>query len=95
MKHSISKLCATIALTLGLSTTSCIGPNYAYNSLSAWNSEASDSKYLNEAVYIGLHLLPAYPLCMAGDVLIFNSLEFWTGDNPIPGPGDFSSQGDL
>ena len=35
MKNSITKLCATGALALGLTATSCIGPNHAYNSLNS------------------------------------------------------------
>ena len=95
MNHRLHKLTGAAALAVCLTATSCLGPNHAYNSLSAWNSEASDNKFLNEAVFLGLHLLPAYPLCMAGDVLIFNSIEFWSGSNPIPGPGEFRSQGEL
>ena len=95
MKNSITKLCATGALALGLTTTSCIGPNHAYNSLNSWNSEVSENKSLNELVCLGLHVVPAYQVCMVGDMIIFNSIEFWSGDNPIPAPGDFNSQGDL
>lgn len=95
MKNSITKLCATAALALGLTTTSCIGPNHAYNSLGSWNSTVSENKFLNELVFIGMHVVPAYPLCFAGDLIIFNSIEFWSGNNPIPTPGDFESQGKL
>jgi len=30
-----------------------------------------------------LNIVPVYGLFIAGDVLFFNLLEFWTGDNPI------------
>ena len=32
---------------------------------------------------MGLCILPAYELCCLGDVLIFNSIEFWGGQNPV------------
>jgi len=95
MDHTLHKLTGAAALAACLTATSCLGPNHAYNSLSAWNSEASDNKFLNEAVFLGLHLLPAYPLCMAGDLVIFNSIEFWSGSNPLPAAREFQSQGDL
>lgn len=31
-------------------------------------------------------ILPVYPLCLAGDIVIFNSIEFWGGNNPINEP---------
>ena len=58
-------------------------------------STVSENKFLNELVFIGMHVVPAYPLCFAGDLIIFNSIEFWSGNNPIPAPGDFESQGKL
>ena len=28
-------------------------------------------------------IIPAYEICILGDGLIFNSIEFWGGNNPI------------
>ena len=93
MKNLISKTVAGITLGVCLTGTSCIGPNNAYNSLASWNSELTESKYVNELAFLGLHIVPAYPLFLVGDYLIFNSWEFWTGENLISAPGDFKSQG--
>ena len=43
----------------------------------------SNQKFVNELVFLGLCILPAYELCTLGDALIFNSIEFWGGQNPI------------
>ncbi len=83
---------ATIALAACLSTTSCIGPNNAFNSLSTWNSKLSDSKWLNELVFLGLNIIPVYPLFLFADNLLFNSVEFWTGKNWIDKPEPFKPQ---
>ena len=48
-----------------------------------WNGSVSDSKFVNELVFLGLCILPAYELCCLGDALIFNSIEFWGGNNPV------------
>ena len=93
MKNLLTKLCATAAFGACLTGTSCIGPNNAYNSLASWNSTVTENKYVNEVVFLGLHIVPAYPLFLVGDYLIFNSWEFWTGKNLISAPGDFKSQG--
>jgi len=63
--------------------------------VASWNSELSDSKWINEVVFLGLNWVPVYPLCLMGDYVIFNSVEFWTGDNPISEPKDFQSQSKL
>ena len=48
-----------------------------------WNSGISSSKFINEVIFIALNIVPVYEICYLADVLVFNSIEFWTGDNPI------------
>jgi hypothetical protein len=92
MKNIISKTIAGLSLAVCLTGTSCIGPNNAFNSLSNWNSGLSESKYINELAFIGLNIIPAYPICLWGDYIIFNSVEFWTGENLIKKPEPFTPQ---
>lgn len=92
MKHSFTKALSALSLGLCLSATSCIGPNNAYNSVSTWNSKLTDSKYVNELAFLGLNIIPVYPVCLFGDYLIFNSWEFWTGSNLISKPEPFKPQ---
>lgn len=75
-------------LGLSLLTTSCLGPNNAFNSLNHWNHNVSESKWVNELVFLGLIIIPVYPLFLWGDYIIFNSIEFWGGENPIAPPGN-------
>ncbi len=42
-----------------------------------------EDKWMDEFVFLGCVLLPVYGLTTLGDAIIFNSIEFWTGDNPI------------
>jgi hypothetical protein len=83
---------AAIALGVCSITASCIGPNNAYNGVNNWNSKLSDSKFVNELAYLGLHIVPVYPLALLGDMLIFNSVEFWSGENWIAKPEPFKPQ---
>jgi len=79
MKKSL--LAAALALTmLG---TSCLGPNNAFNNLNRWNQKVTDSKWANEGIFLVLNIIPVYGLWYYGDILIFNSIEFWGGENPI------------
>ncbi len=62
-------------------TSSCIGSYSLFNKFAKWNVNATSSKFLNAV--IGVVLLPVYGICSIADSLLFNSIEFWTGDNPI------------
>jgi len=54
------------------------------------------SKWANEVVFLAIGvLLPVYGLAGLADVLIFNSIEFWTGDNPIDPPSATMAQADT
>lgn len=61
--------------------TSCVGSFTMFNKLAKWNRRATDSKFLNELIF--LVISPAYAIAATIDVLILNSIEFWTGDNPM------------
>ncbi len=77
------KLVLCSVLSLAFLTTSCLGSFSAWNNLKDWNESVDDNKYVNNAIFWGLNIIPIYPLFYAGDVLIFNLVEFWTGSNPI------------
>jgi len=77
------------ALFLGLSATSCLGPNNAYNSIRNWNANLSDTDVVNEIVFLGFLVVPVYGVALLGDYVIFNTIQYWGGDNPISAPGEF------
>ena len=74
------------ALTLSLFCSSCLGPNNAFNRVHHWNEHATESKWGNEAVFVAFCIIPVYSLAYLGDILIFNSIQFWGGENPITPP---------
>ena len=61
-------------------TTSCVGSFGLFNKLLDWNKGLSN-KFVNELVF--LVISPVYGICGAVDVLVLNSVEFWTGSNPL------------
>ena len=76
--------CAIVAaLGIGmLSMSSCIGSFTLTNRVLAWNNHV-DNKFVNELIFFGLCVLPVYEVCCLADVLILNSIEFWSGSNII------------
>lgn len=79
MKKTIGM--ATLALAALVSLNSCVGSFGLFNKLAAWNKHATSSKFLNELIFILIS--PAYAVVSLADVLVLNSIEFWTGDNPV------------
>ena len=78
MKKTFTK--SVIAVTVGaLTLSSCIGSFGLTNSVLSWNKRATDNKFVNELIFILIS--PAYAVCSVADLLVLNSIEFWTGEN--------------
>ncbi len=87
IKHLSVALCLMAGV---MATSSCVGSFALFNKLAAWNKDATNSKILNEIIF--LVISPAYAVCGAADILVLNSIEFWTGDNPMAmRPGETKS----
>jgi len=85
----LKKTLAAGILALGLVSSSCLGPDNAYGSIKSWNAGLSDQDWVNELVFVGLYIIPVYEFALLGDILIFNTIGYWAGDNPINDPGPF------
>ncbi len=72
-----------LALALTTSTAGCYGSYGAFNRVHQWNGHATDNKVANSLIHFAFWVLPVYPLCLVGDFLIFNNIEFITGSNPM------------
>lgn len=81
MKSTLIKSLAVVLTVAAMS--SCYGPFRLTSKLHAWNGQVSQKKFVNELVFLGMCIIPAYEICILGDGLIFNSIEFWGGNNPI------------
>ena len=80
MKKKTMKVALCLAMA-GILTSSCVGSFAMFNKLASWNKTATDNKFLNELIFIVIS--PAYAFAGLADALVLNSLEFWTGDNPM------------
>lgn len=78
-------------MTIGVAATlsgsilcsSCIGSFSMFNKVTSWNKSLTDNKFVNELVFIALNIIPVYEFAIGIDYLILNTIEFWTGDNPM------------
>ncbi|NNN47168.1 DUF3332 family protein [Vibrio sp. 2-2(8)] len=81
MKRTISKVVALAVVSVALS--GCVGSNAVTGYLMKFNIKAVDNRYARGG--LNMLLAPVYGLTIAADYVIFNSLEFWTGSNPLTG----------
>lgn len=82
MKKSKITVALVCALMASITMPSCIGSFALTNKLLAWNNTVSN-KFVNELVFFAFWVLPVYEVSALADVLVLNSIEFWSGDNPV------------
>lgn len=79
----MKQLSLAAVLATALATAGCYGSYGAFHKLHGWNGTVSHDKWARSAVHLGLWIIPVYELALAGDFLIFNTIEQFTGDNPF------------
>lgn len=82
MKKSLTRTAIVLTLCTSVAMTSCIGNFSLTKRLMAWN-ETIGNKFVNELVFIAFWILPVYEVSALADILVINSIEFWSGDNPM------------
>ncbi|MBQ3844632.1 MAG: DUF3332 domain-containing protein [Bacteroidales bacterium] len=78
----MKKVFLSLALASTLFLSSCIGSFGLTNKYHEWNESVSN-KFVNEIIFFFSWPIPVYPVCMLADMLVLNSIEFWTGSNPV------------
>ena len=62
--------------------SSCIGSFSLFNSYAKWQCNMTGNKFINAIV--GFILMPIVgSVCLFVDSVVLNTIEFWTGDNPM------------
>ncbi len=69
-------------------TSACYGPFNLTRNVYHWNSGIKGSgevneKWMKEIVFFGMIIIPVYMFSALLDAFIFNSIQFWTGENPV------------
>ncbi|HDY7620461.1 TPA: DUF3332 domain-containing protein [Vibrio vulnificus] len=81
MKTTITKVVALSVAAMALS--GCVGSNAVTGYVMGFNLKAVDNRYARGG--LNMLLAPVYGVAIAADYIVFNSLEFWTGKNPLNG----------
>lgn len=82
MKKQLIRVAVVLTVAASLGLSSCIGKFALSNRLMNWNRTIGN-KFVNELVFIAFWVLPVYEVSWLADILIINSIEFWSGTNPM------------
>jgi hypothetical protein len=63
----------------------CLGTSGLGAKVKKFNLEVVEHRWAREGVFLGLQILWVYRISAVLDLLVFNSIEFWSGENPING----------
>lgn len=82
MKKKYLSVAILLTVAASLTFTSCIGSFTLTNKLLGWNRNISN-KFVNEVVFFAFWVIPVYEVSALADMVVLNSIEFWSGNNPM------------
>lgn len=82
MRKRYFSVAAALIIASGLFLSSCLGSFTMTKKLISWNNQVGN-KFVNELVFFAFWILPVYEVSALADVLVLNSIEFWSGTNPL------------
>ncbi|MCH5224147.1 MAG: DUF3332 domain-containing protein [Muribaculaceae bacterium] len=82
MKKKKCFVAMALLLASSIAFQSCIGSFSLTHKVLKWNKQVSN-KFVNELVFIAFWVLPVYEVTAVADLLVINSIEFWSGNKPL------------
>lgn len=82
MKKKTLSVALVMALVGSMTLSSCIGSFSLTKKVHEWNQNLGN-KFVNELVFIAFCIVPVYEIAAFIDALVINSIEFWSGSNPV------------
>ena len=79
----MKKLTLPMLISASVMLSGCLGQNALFNTIQDWNAKASEEKFVNQGISFAFWIVPVYQLTLLADIIILNSVEFWTGTNPV------------
>ncbi len=90
MNHSISRgrlgrvmTVTLLAFFVPVTTTACFGTFPITRKVYRWNGGVHADKWIRWIVFLGINIVPVYAGAAIFDMVFSNSVEFWTGRNPM------------
>lgn len=79
----MKKLMLPMLISGSVLLSGCLGQNALFNTVQDWNATATEEKFVNQGISFAFWIVPVYGLTILADIVILNSVEFWTGTNPV------------
>jgi hypothetical protein len=80
------QLMLPVALTMTASmllSTGCMGHMGITQKVKKGNLSVTENRWGREGVFVGFQVFWVYRISALLDLVVFNSIEFWSGENPI------------
>jgi hypothetical protein len=87
MKRASRLLAVMCVAVLSLHVSGCFGKFSLTRAMWDFNKNVSSNKFLQWAVFLVMVIVPVYSVGALVDALVINSIEFWTGENPVASAG--------
>lgn len=87
MKPVLKALGVAVTSASLLMTSGCLGSFSLTKKIYKWNEHATGERWVNEIIFIVGLIVPVYSLTLLADGIIFNSIQWWTGSNPVADAG--------
>lgn len=88
MKSRSSRLVAALFATfLSLHVSGCFGSFALTKKIYGINEGVSENKFVRWLVFLAFTIIPVYGVGTFLDAIVFNSIEFWSGSNPLASAG--------
>lgn len=78
---------SVMMVAISIMFSSCIGSFQLTSKLKNFN-DGIGSKWVNELVFVAFCIVPVYELSALADVLVLNSIEFWSGKKTLADAGE-------
>ena len=78
----ISLKVVTCLVAGGLMFSSCIGSYSLFNKFTSWELRMTKSKFVNAIIGFVINIV-CIPVTLVVDSLVLNTIEFWSGENPL------------
>lgn len=81
MRRHIRQTAAAVAVAL--LTSGCFGSFTLTRKVYHFNETVSSDRWVRELAFLLMAWVPVYSISSLADAIVFNSIEFWTGSNPL------------
>jgi Domain of unknown function (DUF3332) len=79
--HRTVVLTLTAAALIG--SSACFGSFNVTRKVYGANKNVSTNKFVREVVFLAFNIVPVYAVAGFVDAVVVNSVEFWSGKNPV------------